>query len=278
MVSIHAPRVGRDCGAVQCCALRCVSIHAPRVGRDSISDKSNHGARCFNSRAPRGARLPSRTYRRSSRVFQFTRPAWGATTADGIGALTNEFQFTRPAWGATSQTALRDSCRRGFNSRAPRGARPVSLPQITSIGVSIHAPRVGRDGDKGHGTQWHMVSIHAPRVGRDVWPSAADPDLQFQFTRPAWGATHFSTTKGDETMFQFTRPAWGATRAFVSLSTIKGFQFTRPAWGATSPCAFVNPLRAVSIHAPRVGRDPGGGQSCVCAMFQFTRPAWGATN
>jgi len=36
-------------------------------------------------------------------------------------------------------------------------------------------------------TGW--VSIHAPRVGRDRLPLYADAIYQFQFTRPAWGAT-----------------------------------------------------------------------------------------
>ena len=36
-------------------------------------------------------------------------------------------------------------------------------------GVSIHAPRAGRDGaDGSQSTCAHGVSIHAPRAGRDV--------------------------------------------------------------------------------------------------------------
>ena len=61
-----------------------VSIHAPRVGRDAA-----------------GA-----IYQAGELVFQFTRPAWGAT------------KF--------SKKRIR---RRSFNSRAPRGARPFFGPQ-----------------------------------------------------------------------------------------------------------------------------------------------------
>jgi len=79
-----------------------VSIHAPRMGRDMTL---RHAGR--------------------QRVFQFTRPAWGATVSvsrvpDGarvsihaprmgrdlypkIPRYTIEFQFTRPAWGATKR-------------------------------------------------------------------------------------------------------------------------------------------------------------------------------
>jgi len=34
-------------------------------------------------------------------MFQFTRPAWGATKAAVLDVPNGQFQFTRPAWGAT---------------------------------------------------------------------------------------------------------------------------------------------------------------------------------
>jgi len=34
---------------------------------------------------------------------------------------------------------------------------------------------------------------------------------------------------------------------------------------------------AVSIHAPRMGRDKKAVQALLADKFQFTRPAWGAT-
>jgi len=56
-------------------------------------------------------------------VFQFTRPAWGATPDAETLRARLEFQFTRPAWGATQDTP--SACYEDW--------------------VSIHAPRVGRD-------------------------------------------------------------------------------------------------------------------------------------
>ena len=62
MISIHAPRVGRD----RCDADRIhrteISIHAPRVGRDPTAKAS----------------VPQQ------RQFQSTRPVWGATYADWL--------------------------------------------------------------------------------------------------------------------------------------------------------------------------------------------------
>ena len=57
VVSIHAPRVGRDRVGGRGLLDQLVSIHAPRVGRD------------------RGRSIQPRHKLR----FQFTRPAWGAT-------------------------------------------------------------------------------------------------------------------------------------------------------------------------------------------------------
>ncbi len=168
------------------------------------------------------------------------------------------FQSTRPAWGATkgpSQDCARLAC---FNPRAPRGARHVG-PVLSArvVGVSIHAPRVGRDQDKGKGSPGGRVSIHAPRVGRDLaHPTTAFTTIWFQSTRPAWGATGLLTADELFKTFQSTRPAWGATH--VDLRDVRGLR--------------------VSIHAPRVGRDMRMRVRISDGLwFQSTRPAWGAT-
>jgi len=214
-VSIHAPRVGRDAPLALRRRGAGVSIHAPRVGRDKAGCKD---AYCS--------------------VFQFTRPAWGATEISVTLEPNGQFQFTRPAWGATVMQQV-----------------PCGLEH-----VSIHAPRVGRD--KTHPRNFdHLqaVSIHAPRVGRDfTCDYARILDALFQFTRPAWGATSGEEAKYLSTAeFQFTRPAWGATAYRALRHDGLRFQFTRPAWGATRP---------TPTSPPRGGR------------FQFTRPAWGATS
>ena len=56
VVSIHAPRAGRDSCKYLQSSWRYVSIHAPRAGRDGFFPRSSSLARCFNPRAPRGAR------------------------------------------------------------------------------------------------------------------------------------------------------------------------------------------------------------------------------
>ncbi len=81
-VSIHAPCVGRDRGFV--CSIGehdLVSIHAPCVGRDRRLPCHLPQPSCFNPRALRGARHPAPPTMFASRLFQSTRPAWGATFA-----------------------------------------------------------------------------------------------------------------------------------------------------------------------------------------------------
>ena len=56
VVSIHAPRVGRDDDAVVVFADLDVSIHAPRVGCDTKVTQSSRSSTSFNSRTPCGAR------------------------------------------------------------------------------------------------------------------------------------------------------------------------------------------------------------------------------
>ena len=81
IISIHAPRVGRDFLLPwYLMRMENISIHAPRVGRDIRAPDSVSGIN----------------------TFQSTRPVWGATDAMS-DTSTNpvQFQSTRPVWGAT---------------------------------------------------------------------------------------------------------------------------------------------------------------------------------
>ncbi len=81
MVSIHAPRAGRDTGVMYIIPVEKVSIHAPRAGRDALTDWPGQTWAGFNPRAPRGARLHQAGSSLLAGRFQSTRPARGATMA-----------------------------------------------------------------------------------------------------------------------------------------------------------------------------------------------------
>ena len=101
IISIHAPRAGRDAKAVHAAATAMISIHAPRAGRDVEIGGVRFVIAYFNPRAPCGARLPILNVRRVYWSFQSTRPVRGAT----------ELHWKLCAVG------------RYFNPRAPCGAR-----------------------------------------------------------------------------------------------------------------------------------------------------------
>ena len=191
VVSIHAPRVGRDHCQWRRGKRQTVSIHAPRVGRDILLVCGKILTIGFNPRAPCGARhVGARPRRAASRVsihaprvgrdemlrlqnvsalsFQSTRPVWGATLAKSDVSTALTFQSTRPVWGATKRRHCRISLAKFQSTRPVWGATDVVFHAQLFLDVSIHAPRVGRDSGLERDGCGKRVSIHAPRVGRDV--------------------------------------------------------------------------------------------------------------
>ena len=128
---------------------RCFNPRAPRGARQ-VGFSLGGAQGSFNPRAPRGARPEISVGNIYSQGFQPTRPARGATTPSGDRRGRGiPFQPTRPARGATV-------ARRG---------------DLACKFVSTHAPREGRDNVNG------LITIY---------------NELFQPTRPARGAT--STT------------------------------------------------------------------------------------
>ena len=149
--------------------------------------------------------------------------------------------------------------------------------------ISIHAPRVGRDGGDGSVRCNEVnISIHAPRVGRDDWLSFSEfCNRLFQSTRPVWGATACKPPLPQSEVISIHAPRVGrdvsdvlliasdisisihaprvgrdSMHLDVSMKKQTKFQSTRPVWGATCRWRFQGLLhRTISIHAPRVGRD-----------------------
>ena len=166
LVSIHAPRAGRDprdylChatpslfqstrpvrGATRCLQSTCraagVSIHAPRAGRDSSTIRVPASASLFQSTRPvRGATRKALESVHNGIVSIHAPRAGRDDEIEVRVAQCSQFQSTRPVRGATA------CCRtRRFQSTRPvRGATSDAVSKvIPPIKVSIHAPRAGRD-------------------------------------------------------------------------------------------------------------------------------------
>ena len=109
-----------------------ISIHAPRVGRDHHAARSGAGDR-ISIHAPRVGRDASdRNEGQAQRHFNPRAPCGARHDILFEVSLTWVFQSTRPVWGATAEES------------------ETSLPH----GISIHAPRVGRDGNH----EYHALS------------------------------------------------------------------------------------------------------------------------
>ena len=191
-----------------------VSIHAPRVGRDRSSRKRKRSGYLFQStrpawgatneaekfahglfvsiHAPRvGRDLQSPPIRICPSKFQSTRPAWGATTDRCSGRRTQCVSIHAPRVGRDDVSVFSVEVHISFNPRAPRGAR-LGFSPLPSRQQCFN-PRAPRGARHSRQSAWRWpvsVSIHAPRVGRDTSAcTTAVAQRLFQSTRPAWGAT-----------------------------------------------------------------------------------------
>ena len=186
----------------------------------------------FNPRSPCGERLFALILPLSIIPFQSTLPVWGAT-GTGLRKRTRvRFQSTLPVWGATKYEQI-------IKSHAY---------------ISIHAPRVGSDGEsrrfecslpyfnprspcgERQDVVWpelrsKVISIHAPRVGSDVQGSAVVMrHINFNPRSPCGERRVTGQNLVAINRFQSTLPVWGAT--IIICSAFRG----RNDFNPRSPC------------------------------------------
>ena len=168
-----------------------VSIHAPRAGRDLGGRYSSTYHSCFNPRAPCGARRVQSPFPAGLTSFNPRAPCGARLTHFACLSLNYLFQSTRPVRGATT-TALRAMQEPPVSIHAPRAGRDrsVMLILIVMLCFNPRAPCGARRHQKGRRLQVRRVSIHAPRAGRDTHQNHLKiQDPEFQSTRPVRGAT-----------------------------------------------------------------------------------------
>ena len=169
-----------------------------------------------------------------------------------------EFQSAHPVRGATITPSMFTLVSAYFNPRAPCGARQTRI-EFASDNIKFQSTR-------------------------PVWGATYRGDQpvlyrEFQSTRPVWGATgageeihrHGSNFNprapcgarrpnsnfcGCDSGFQSTRPVWGATRKNANKNANENYFNPRAPCGARLLTMYGDEQReAISIHAPRVGRD-----------------------
>ncbi len=299
----RAPRGARQRRSERARAGLTVSIHAPRAGRDMVIRCGISAARCFNPRAPRGARLKPTRVDPSKLVFQSTRPARGATLGGRLAEQLADVSIHAPRAGRDVVVLPTISITSSFNPRAPRGARPAE-ERSAHARLMFQSTRPARGATVAVRCQGgeYGVSIHAPRAGRDSKSKAQTRhNSVFQSTRPARGATldaavhqqiphvsiHAPRAGRDDVavdrrlklVVSIHAPRAGRDiRSRASAARCAGFNPRAPR-GARRTGVERNVIRLeVSIHAPRAGRDMASwSDKPTSSWFQSTRPARGAT-
>ena len=102
--------------------------------------------------------------------------------------------------------------------------------------ISIHSPRMGRDGLYCQLCEalTGKISIHSPRMGRDDALKAAWKQLDlFQSTLPAWGETPKQLRRNVRRWISIHSPRMGRDLAVCRRDIGGRFQSTLPAWGET---------------------------------------------
>ena len=125
-----------------------ISTHAPRTGSDPSAATPRPKKRNFNPRSPHGERRRGGSGSASTRRFQPTLPARGATYS----------RKTLNFWTAH------------FNPRSPHGERLQKVcPIDLDAEISTHAPRTGSDRARiAAAKKEGKISTHAPRTGSDA--------------------------------------------------------------------------------------------------------------
>ena len=167
----------------------------PLAEHDDIRPHMRQNQSGFNSRAPRGARLPISTVMRCSPTFQFTCPSRSTTSGRRHKARTNKFQFTCPSRSTTAVSMMLESSS-GVSIHVPL-AEHDSRPQSSGAHsqVSIHVPLAEHDVSRHSARACRLVSIHVPLAEHDRSESRLFAGgSTFQFTCPSRSTTAHQTS------------------------------------------------------------------------------------
>ena len=146
-----------------------ISIHAPRTGSDQSERRSRKFTANFNPRSPHGERHKPGGGAATTRIFQSTLPARGATRWFLHHFREVTISIHAPRTGSDPATFSGTGTGSHFNPRSPHGERLIRrLLLICNVNISIHAPRTGSDDAWLEKRDWSDISIHAPRTGSDV--------------------------------------------------------------------------------------------------------------
>ena len=173
---------------------RQVSIHAPRVGCDTGALTQWRSRSSFNSRTPCGVRHKGGRGSLPRLSFQFTHPVWGATHRTSHQGYRYQVSIHAPRVGCDGRSSHGQASAPSFNSRTPCGVRLylICMHLLISLFQFTHpvwgaTERLLRVGGK------YVFQFTHPVWGATVTLKRKVTLKRFQFTHPVWGATCMQT-------------------------------------------------------------------------------------
>ena len=147
MISIHAPRAGRDSRpALPGGVVRAISIHAPRAGRDIPQTMAGMSPAIFQSTRPVRGATGERSHEPGQGHISIHAPRAGRDHLEGNRPEGWTISIHAPRAGRDKLTGLVQGSNIIFQSTRPvRGATPIFPRCGVDRLISIHAPRAGRD-------------------------------------------------------------------------------------------------------------------------------------
>ena len=190
-----------------------------------------------------------------------------------------KFQSTRPVRGATAARPPAE-WRSGISIHAPRAGRDGPGQALRRDGgISIHAPRAGRDGGFTDGVSIAGISIHAPRAGRDPREDLQPRQGGISIHAPRAGRDDVAVLVRVGVVISIHAPRAGRDGGLTGdRRHCPGISIHAPRAGRdTVTCTKGSKTQNFNPRAPCGARRKGdGGRGCG-DRFQSTRPVRGAT-
>ena len=191
----------------------------------------------------------------------------------------SEFQSTRPVWGATG-VAIMGYCRIGISIHAPRVGRDICRPVLTPLTMTFQSTRpVWGATTRRWARRWgaRHFNPRAPCGARPCRPSSPPPDPDFNPRAPCGARRRYTSSRMRTPNFNPRAPC-GARRSRRSgMARCRAFQSTRPVWGATLVGSVAEETAAFQSTRPVWGATFPPPGPLLRNQFQSTRPVWGAT-
>ena len=165
-----------------------------------------------------------------------------------------------------------------FQSTRPvRGATYFTAGSLPYDEISIHAPRAGRDVKILRKFRLcRGISIHAPRAGRDrKLFLTVIVNVNFNPRAPCGARQPLMRYTRSSSRFQSTRPVRGATQTRSKPGQAAAISIHAPRAGRDGASKGNATITRISIHAPRAGRDGVNGAGLAQRHISIHAPRAG---